>query len=93
VAFRPVRKGGKVCDRRLAANSVCDVTKGYAHRVGLDGAAFGAYRLRSGFLTSAARKDASVFRSEGREPAAVNGGAAGVRPRRRPVPWIMLALL
>jgi integrase len=35
--FRPVRKGGKVCDRRLAAKSVCNITKAYAGRVGLDG--------------------------------------------------------
>jgi len=30
--------------------------------VGLDGAAFGAHSLRSGFLTSAARRGASVFK-------------------------------
>jgi site-specific recombinase XerD len=60
--FRPVAKGGKVGDRRLAAKSVCDITKAYAGRVGLDGAAYGAHSLRSGFLTSAARRGASVFK-------------------------------
>jgi integrase len=60
--FRPVRKGGKVLDQRLTAKSVCDLTKAYADRVGLDGAAFGAHSLRSGFLTSAARRGASVFK-------------------------------
>ncbi len=60
--FRPVRKGGKVLDRRLTAKSVCDLVKAYARRVGLDGAAFGAHSLRSGFLTSAARRGASVFK-------------------------------
>jgi integrase len=60
--FRPVRKGGEICDWRLAAKSVCDITKAYAYRVGLDGAAFGAHSLRSGFLTSAARRGASVFK-------------------------------
>jgi site-specific recombinase XerD len=60
--FRPVRKSGKVCDQRLSAKSVCDITKAYAGRVGLDGAAYGAHSLRSGFLTSAARRGASVFK-------------------------------
>jgi len=60
--FRPVRKGGKVCDQRLSAKSVCDLTKAYADRVGLDGAAYSAHSLRSGFLTSAARRGASVFK-------------------------------
>ena len=60
--FRPVRKGGKVCDQRLAAKSVRDITKACAGRAGLNGAAFGANSLRSGFLTSAARQGASVFK-------------------------------
>jgi hypothetical protein len=55
------REGGKVSNRGLAAKSVCDITKAYAHRV-LDGAAFGAHSLRSGFLTCAARRGASVFK-------------------------------
>jgi integrase len=60
--FRPVRKGGKVRDQRLSAKSVCDLVKAYADQVGLDGAAFGAHSLRSGFLTSAARRGASIFK-------------------------------
>jgi site-specific recombinase XerD len=60
--FRPVRKGGKVRSQRLTAKSVCDLVKTYADSVGLDGAAFGAHSLRSGFLTSAARRGASVFK-------------------------------
>jgi site-specific recombinase XerD len=60
--FRPVRKGGKVRDQRLSAKSVCDLVKTYAGQVGLDVAAFGAHSLRSGFLTSAARRGASVFK-------------------------------
>ena len=47
---------------RLSAKSVNDIVKAYADRVGLDGAAYGAHSLRSGFLTSAARKGASVFK-------------------------------
>jgi integrase len=60
--FRPVRKGGKVRDQRLTAKSVCDLVKSYADSVGLDGATFGAHSLRAGFLTSAARRGASVFK-------------------------------
>jgi site-specific recombinase XerD len=60
--FRPIRKGGKVLDQRLAAKSVCDLVKAYANYVGLDGATFGAHSLRSGFLTSAARRGASIFK-------------------------------
>ncbi len=40
--FRPIRKGGKVRDRRLSAKSVCDITKVYAGLIGLDAAAYGA---------------------------------------------------
>lgn len=60
--FRPVRKGGRVRDRRLTANSVCDIVKAYADKIGLDAVAFGAHSLRSGFLTSAARRGASIFK-------------------------------
>ncbi len=60
--FRPVRKGGKVQDRRLTANSVNVLVKHYAETLGLDAAAFGAHSLRSGFLTSAARRGASIFK-------------------------------
>jgi site-specific recombinase XerD len=60
--FRPVRKGGHVRDRRLTAKSVCDLVKSYAASIGLDASNFGAHSLRSGFLTSAARRGASVFK-------------------------------
>jgi integrase len=60
--FRPVRKGGNVRDQRLSAKSVNDIVKAYADQVGLDGAAFGAHSLRSGFLTSAARRGARIFK-------------------------------
>jgi integrase len=60
--FRPVRKGGKVRDTRLTAKSVCDIVKAYAETVGLDASTFGAHSLRAGFLTSAARRGASMFK-------------------------------
>jgi site-specific recombinase XerD len=60
--FRPVAKGGKVRNSRLTAQSVCILVKTYADRLGLNGADFGAHSLRAGFLTSAARRGASVFK-------------------------------
>ena len=39
-----------------------DTTKAYSDRVGLDAATVGAHSLRSGFLISAARRGASVFK-------------------------------
>ncbi len=36
--------------------------KAYAERIGLKAADFGAYSLRAGFLTSAARRGASVLK-------------------------------
>ena len=60
--FRPVRKGGRVRDQRLTAKSVCNLVKAYADAVGRDAATFGAHSLRAGFLTSAARRGASVFK-------------------------------
>jgi len=55
--FRPIAKGRNRQNSRLSAKSVCDITKAYARRVGLDGAVYGALSLRSGFLTSAARRE------------------------------------
>jgi site-specific recombinase XerD len=60
--FRPVAKGGRLGEQRLTDKSVCDLVKHYAKRLGLDAATFGAHSLRSGFLTSAARRGASVFK-------------------------------
>jgi hypothetical protein len=58
----PVAKGGRLGAKRLTDKSVCNLVKAYAKRIGLDPAAFGAHSLRSGFLTSAARRGASVFK-------------------------------
>ena len=60
--FRPVRKGNRVGDTRLTGKTVCVLMKDYAALVGLDPKAYGAHSLRSGFLTSAARRGASVFK-------------------------------
>jgi site-specific recombinase XerD len=60
--FRPIRKGGKVTDRRLSAKAVCEIVKNHAGKLGLNAADFGAHSLRAGFLTSAAAKGASIFK-------------------------------
>jgi site-specific recombinase XerD len=59
--FRSVRKGGKV-GGQLTAQSVADIVKAHAERVGLDPALFAGHSLRAGFLTSAAKRGASVFK-------------------------------
>ncbi len=59
--FRSIRKGGRLGDR-LTDQSVGDIVKAHAARVGLDPASFVGHSLRSGFLTSAAKRGASVFK-------------------------------
>jgi hypothetical protein len=56
--FRSVKKGSAVAGR-LPVQSVADI---YAERVGLDPALFAGHSMRSGFLTSAAKRGASVFK-------------------------------
>jgi integrase len=60
--FRPVSKKGRVLDRRLSDRAVADLVKAYARRAGLKAGDFSAHSLRSGFLTSAARRGASIFK-------------------------------
>jgi hypothetical protein len=60
--FRPVAKAGRLGTGRLSGKSVCTLVQTYADRLGLEGEAFGAHSLRSGFLTSAARRGANVFK-------------------------------
>jgi integrase len=60
--FRSVRKGGAVRAERLSGKAVGDLVKRAAGKLGLDSAAYGAHSLRAGFLTSAARRGASVFK-------------------------------
>jgi site-specific recombinase XerD len=59
--FRSVKKGGAVAGR-LPAQSVAEIVKAYAERVGLDPALFAGHSVRSGFLTSAAKRGASIFK-------------------------------
>jgi hypothetical protein len=59
--FRSIRKGGKV-GGRLTDQSVADIVKAHAKRVGLDPSLFAGHSLRAGFLTSAAKRGASIFK-------------------------------
>jgi integrase len=60
--FRRVRKGDWVLPDRLRAQSVAFIVKAYAAGLGLDADAFSGHSLRSGFLTSAAARGASLFK-------------------------------
>jgi site-specific recombinase XerD len=60
--FRPVTKGSRVGNSRLTDKSVAGIIKTYARRLGLNEADFSGHSLRSGFLTSVARRGASVFK-------------------------------
>jgi len=63
----PARDGANdacvaVLPDRLTAQSVALIVKAHAKRAGLDPRSFAGHSLRSGFLTSAARRGASVFK-------------------------------
>jgi site-specific recombinase XerD len=60
--FRPINKAGTVSGRRLTDRSVANLVKAYAGRARLDPKLFAGHSLRSGFLTSAAGKGASIFK-------------------------------
>jgi site-specific recombinase XerD len=52
----------RLSDQRLKGRVVAAVVKANAERLGLDPKAFGGHSLRSGFLTSAAARGASIFK-------------------------------
>ena len=60
--FRAIRRGGHVQPARLTDRSVANVVKQHAERTGLDPAQFSGHSLRAGFLTSAAKRGASLFK-------------------------------
>jgi site-specific recombinase XerD len=60
--FRRVTKTGRVLPDRLTAQSVALIVKARVRRAGLDPEQFSAHSLRAGFLTSAARRGASLFK-------------------------------
>jgi site-specific recombinase XerD len=60
--FRPINKAGTVAADRLTGQSVANIVKAYAGLAGYDANLFSGHSLRSGFLTSAAAKGASIFK-------------------------------
>ncbi|MGI9286399.1 MAG: site-specific integrase [Pseudomonadales bacterium] len=62
--FRRISRGDHVRDTALSAQSVALIVKKYAAQVGLDACQFAGHSLRSGFLTSAARNRASLFKMQ-----------------------------
>ena len=60
--FRSVRRGDHVQGERLTDRSVANIIKSHAARVGLDPTEFSGHSLRAGFLTSAAKRGASIFK-------------------------------
>jgi integrase len=60
--FRPLAKGGRLLNGRLTDRSVAEIIKTHAARVGLEPAQYSGHSLRSGFLTSAAARGASIFK-------------------------------
>ena len=60
--FRPIDRHGNLLPSRLTAQSVARIVKAYATRAGFDAGSFSGHSLRSGFLTSAAGKGASIFK-------------------------------
>ena len=60
--FRPIAKGERLQTTRLTDRSVGKIVKAHAVRIGLDPTHFAGHSLRSGFLTSAAARNASIFK-------------------------------
>jgi site-specific recombinase XerD len=58
--FRSIYKGGRVSPHRLSDRSVADIVKQYADRIGADSVLFSGHSLRAGFLTSAAKRGATL---------------------------------
>jgi site-specific recombinase XerD len=58
--FRPINKSDKVGTGRLTAQSVALIVKAAARRAGLDPTQFSGHSLRAGWITSAAKRRASI---------------------------------
>lgn len=60
--FRRLHRGDTVGKSRLSPQSVALIVKDLAGKVGLEASRYAGHSLRSGFLTSAARNRASLFK-------------------------------
>jgi site-specific recombinase XerD len=62
VGALPPPRGERLRSTRLTDRSVAKIVKAHAARAGLDPKLFSGHSLRSGFLTSAAARGASIFK-------------------------------
>ena len=60
--FRSLLKGNKVSEKSLSPFSISQIVKKYAALAGFVEGDFSAHSLRSGFITSAAERGASLFK-------------------------------
>jgi len=60
--FRPLWKGNRVRDARLSDHAVARIIQARAAAAGLDPARYAGHSLRAGFITSAARAGADVWK-------------------------------
>jgi len=60
--FRPLWKGNRVRDARLSDHAVARIVQARALAAGLDPALYAGHSLRAGFVTSAARAGADVWK-------------------------------
>jgi hypothetical protein len=57
-----VPKGGKRVGHRLGARAYCDVIKQGIAGIGLDASKYGSHSMRSGWISTAARNGASIWK-------------------------------
>jgi hypothetical protein len=60
--FRQVPKGGKRIGDKLGGRAYYDVVKAGVARIGLDASKFGSHSMRAGWISTAARNGASVWK-------------------------------
>ncbi len=60
--FRRMNRGDKVSESGLTSQSIALIVKSLARKAGLDSTRYSGHSLRRGFLSSAARKRASIFK-------------------------------
>ena len=60
--FRPINRHGQIGSAALSGISIGQIVQRQAERIGLDPKAYGGHSLRAGFVTSAAKRGANVFK-------------------------------
>jgi site-specific recombinase XerD len=60
--FRAIDRHGNMLPNALSTRSIAAIVKKYARSIGLDAEQFSAHSLRAGFITSAAKSGAGLFK-------------------------------